>query len=1002
MAVIETWFNQDLQKPVKVQYLDGSMFSNNGNGNRIGVNVYDNGEAVTLTGSVSGYAVLSDGTTVPCTGARSGNKASILVPPAAYIPGALFLSIFLTDGTTVTTLAAVSTSVLLARTDSQVAPGTVVADWTQTINGAMQDVQTAAENLGQIVATPYASLTYPVPLGEYTYYNGNLYRCVSPIASSENFTPAHWSAAINLGDEVSNLKSAIGTYNKLYSTVPFSRKKDTTSGNSLRIGIRRNGTHIVIDGDTKDVDESVLRAIVKLNGEVETTVVSATVESWSTDMVQMQNGHLYNAELKQVGGLVDTTYIDTSVSQYPVVVSFYKNGSSVSIGGYKTSGTPAYNFSRYVLSDGSAINLCLLIPKGVIFADAEFELTFEDVDAEIESSGTNIVTDMGFTDGQNVSGDGRIISQSNRIVNNDYIQLGKGSVIYATGFSFAIASYDSNLKYINTTGWISDKIKVNNDCFARIVAQGNDSTAFKNKLRILYAEPIDIKYKSFCLDGMYIPDTDMIYADNILNGMLFEYGFISTTGEKTLNNYTIRTRNMIPVENSMLVLDFTKYDSYPVGRYVFYKSDKTFDSYNNIGSKAIYEISVPTTAKYVMISLADNWSSSPTEIGYEKKARVYFRAVDSYEKIYSERISEVVQDYKEESETGQIGYIWISDLHLKTTQSTFTNEVLPRQLKAVKETAERANLDFICIGGDVIDAEQSLENAYSLLNKPIKEIADCRVPVIWLFGNHDSNQYGTGTITKSKAMALFPENSEFYNSIVFSDEHNGSFYFDIKKKNTRIVCLNSADAPNQNYPNAKPTNWWSYSQEQIEWFCSEALKTDNNIIILTHSPSQYDINSWDHGNDGGYSTDFNNVITAYNSTPKHPITLYGHTYDFTGVDGKILYVHSGHTHWEYDQTIKEVKSGSVPCVVTGCAKQWDQGIKSFETAVDSDNGIYTIATEEDRVAAHMNSYGYQYYHWSDRTAGTIKESLFDVVSAKEDEVKCFRIGAGKDRVYDLT
>jgi hypothetical protein len=73
----------------------------------------------------------------------------------------------------------------------------------------MQDVQTAAENLGQIVATPYPSLTYPVPLGKYTYYNGNLYRCVSPIASSESFTPAHWSNPINLGDEVSALKSAI-------------------------------------------------------------------------------------------------------------------------------------------------------------------------------------------------------------------------------------------------------------------------------------------------------------------------------------------------------------------------------------------------------------------------------------------------------------------------------------------------------------------------------------------------------------------------------------------------------------------------------------------------------------------------------------------------------------------------------------------------------------------------------------------------------------------------
>ena len=213
MAVIETWLNQDLQKPVKVQYIDGSLFSNNANGNRIGVVVTDNGEPVTISGTVSGYVVVSDGSTVPCTGAKSGNRASILIPPAAYVPGSAFISLFVTDGTTVTTLAALSTTVLQTRTGTQVDPGSVVTDWTQTINGAMQDVQTAAANLGGIVATPYASLTYPVPLGKYTYYDGGLYRCISPIASSETFTPAHWTA-VKLGDDVSALKSALNANGK--------------------------------------------------------------------------------------------------------------------------------------------------------------------------------------------------------------------------------------------------------------------------------------------------------------------------------------------------------------------------------------------------------------------------------------------------------------------------------------------------------------------------------------------------------------------------------------------------------------------------------------------------------------------------------------------------------------------------------------------------------------------------------------------------------------------
>lgn len=111
MAMIETWFEQDLQKPVKVHNLGGELFSNNSSGNRIGVAVYNNGEPVTLSGSVNGYAMLSDGSTVHCPGTRSGNKASVTVPAAAYLPGAIFITIMLTDGIATTTLAAVSSNV---------------------------------------------------------------------------------------------------------------------------------------------------------------------------------------------------------------------------------------------------------------------------------------------------------------------------------------------------------------------------------------------------------------------------------------------------------------------------------------------------------------------------------------------------------------------------------------------------------------------------------------------------------------------------------------------------------------------------------------------------------------------------------------------------------------------------------------------------------------------------------------------------------------------------
>lgn len=201
MAVIETWYNQDLQKPVQVQYLDGSLFSHNGNGNLIGVHVFNNGEPVTLGGTVSGYVITADGSTVPCTGTRSGNNASILIPPSAYQPGGVLITVVLTEGSTVTTLAAVTTSVLLARTENQIDPGSVITDWTNTINAAMQEVEDAADNIASIVAAPFSSST-SYAVGDYCTRNGVMYKFIHTHTGSWN--SAHVEET-TCGDELQNI-----------------------------------------------------------------------------------------------------------------------------------------------------------------------------------------------------------------------------------------------------------------------------------------------------------------------------------------------------------------------------------------------------------------------------------------------------------------------------------------------------------------------------------------------------------------------------------------------------------------------------------------------------------------------------------------------------------------------------------------------------------------------------------------------------------------------------
>ena len=82
---IETWLKTDLQKGVDVTPLRGNLFSGDSQSNLIGVEVYDNGQAVTLSGSVQGFFIRGDGATVTiANGTLNGNKASVILPSSCY------------------------------------------------------------------------------------------------------------------------------------------------------------------------------------------------------------------------------------------------------------------------------------------------------------------------------------------------------------------------------------------------------------------------------------------------------------------------------------------------------------------------------------------------------------------------------------------------------------------------------------------------------------------------------------------------------------------------------------------------------------------------------------------------------------------------------------------------------------------------------------------------------------------------------------------------------
>lgn len=126
MAQFETWLEADLKGPQRVEVLKGNIFTQDNLGNKIGVIVTDNGEAATLSGTVTGHIIRPDGNTVTVNGSLSGNRAWVILPEAAYfVPGTIQISIRLTTDSIKTTLGSCLAIVHRSLTGTLIDPGAV-------------------------------------------------------------------------------------------------------------------------------------------------------------------------------------------------------------------------------------------------------------------------------------------------------------------------------------------------------------------------------------------------------------------------------------------------------------------------------------------------------------------------------------------------------------------------------------------------------------------------------------------------------------------------------------------------------------------------------------------------------------------------------------------------------------------------------------------------------------------------------------------------------------
>lgn len=107
IARFETWLDTDLAVLPHVVALPDDTFTADAQANLVGVRVTKAEQPVTVSGTIKGYVIKPDGSTITVTGSKSGNTAHIILPAAAYtVPGKIMVIIKSLDGETVTTLGA--------------------------------------------------------------------------------------------------------------------------------------------------------------------------------------------------------------------------------------------------------------------------------------------------------------------------------------------------------------------------------------------------------------------------------------------------------------------------------------------------------------------------------------------------------------------------------------------------------------------------------------------------------------------------------------------------------------------------------------------------------------------------------------------------------------------------------------------------------------------------------------------------------------------------------
>ena len=270
-------------------------------------------------------------------------------------------------------------------------------------------------------------------------------------------------------------------------------------------------------------------------------------------------------------------------------------------------------------------------------------------------------------------------------------------------------------------------------------------------------------------------------------------------------------------------------------------------------------------------------------------------------------------------------FLFFTDPHLMGSNNSLNEKTLIKYFNPLEKVYNSIPLDFICCGGDWLnDGDIQDEACFKLgyltgfMNSKFKNY----YPIL---GNHDTNYLGKLNEEAESNTGLL--SNDTLTNLMFNKF--GNLYYSFKIKNTNYYVLDNG------------TNWWNnmneHRWEQIDWLANKLIE-DNPI----HSTILLHILWYDSSNVGAMTQPLTQLINAFNTHTT--ITLNNILYDFTNNTGHVDYVLSGHTHYDYSETINNVL-----CIATD---KFERGTGTYDIIInDYDNNkliMYRVGSGESR------------------------------------------------------